>query len=132
MKQTIDYLSQFDVLQIRTKLDAQLRTSFRTMNMDSLQSALAAPRQAFFGQEMYSSIWDKAAALLVGLIRNHPFVDGNKRIAFIAVTEFLQRNGYDLHCDQTQATAFTRTIALGNEDTTAIGQWLSIHARSVV
>lgn len=129
MQGSIEYLSQFDVLQIRTKLDARLHTSFRTMNASSLQAAIAAPRQAFFGQEMYPTVWDKAAALLHALIRNHPFVDGNKRIAFIAVSEFLQRNGYELHSAADEAAAFTKQIAQGNVAPEAITDWLETHTQ---
>ena len=99
------------------------------MNLNNLQSALAAPRQAFFGQEMYPTMWDKAGALLHALIRNHPFVDGNKRIAFIAVTEFLRRNGYDLRVTAGEATAFTKQIAQGIVEPETIAAWLQAHAR---
>lgn len=124
MKGSIEYLSQFDVLQIRTRLDARLHTSFKTMNASSLQAAIAAPRQAFFGQEMYPTVWDKAAALLHALIRNHPFVDGNKRIAWLAVTEFFQRNGYALRADAAEAAGFTKQIAQGHVEPQAISAWL--------
>ncbi|WP_112235699.1 type II toxin-antitoxin system death-on-curing family toxin [Kocuria sp. BT304] len=49
------------------------------------------------GVELYPSLADKAAALLVGLSRNHPFVDGNKRTAIGAVSVFLLANGYRAH-----------------------------------
>jgi len=123
-----DYLSQFDVLQIRTKLAAQLHESFEELNLSSLQSALAAPRQSMFGEELQPTIWDKAAILLTKLIKNHPFYDGNKRIAFIAVKEFLRRNGWDLDLVMQEAAPFTTGIAAGRVDTPEVMAWLQAHS----
>lgn len=128
----VEYLSQFDVLQIRTRLAARLRASgFDELNLSGLQSALAAPRQSAFGQELQPTIWDKAAVLLTLLIKNHPFYDGNKRIALSAVNEFLRRNGWDLTVDLAQATAFTTAIAADRADTSAIIIWLQAHTRPI-
>ena len=125
----IDYLSQFDVLQIRTKLAAQVHESFEELNLSSLQSALAAPRQSMFGVELQPTLWDKAAILLTKLIKNHPFYDGNKRIAFIAVKEFLRRNGWDLDLAMQDAAPFTTGIAAGRVDTPEVMAWLQAHAK---
>lgn len=125
----VEYLSQFDVLQIRTKLAAQLHESFDEWNLHGLQTALAAPKQAMFGEELRPSLWDKAATLLIRLIVNHPFYDGNKRIAFLSVSEFLRRNGYDLQVAREEASAFTRAIALGNVDASGVETWLEQHTK---
>jgi death on curing protein len=126
---TTRYLSQFDLLQIRTKLQAALGTSFPTMDLDRLQGALAAPRQVIFGHEAHPTVWDKAAILLTRLIVNHPFYDGNKRIAARAVREFLRRNGYDLAADESALSAITRRIVAGEIDPAALAVWLERHAR---
>lgn len=65
-----------------------------------LESALAAPFQTFGGEPMYSSLQSKAAQLGFGLIRNHPFVDGNKRIDAHAMLAFLAVNGIELRYEQ--------------------------------
>ncbi|HEX6291345.1 MAG TPA: type II toxin-antitoxin system death-on-curing family toxin [Herpetosiphonaceae bacterium] len=126
----IEYLSQFDVLQIRTRLAAQVRTSFDEWNLHGLQSALAAPRQSMFGIELQPTLWDKAAILLSLLIKNHPFHDGNKRIAFIAAQEFLRRNGWDLTVSMPEAAAFTTGIAAGRVDVPEIVSWLQANAEA--
>jgi death on curing protein len=125
----VEYLSQFDVLQIRTKLAAQVHDSFDELNLAGLQSALAAPRQSMFGVELQPTIWDKAAILLTLLIKNHPFYDGNKRIAFIAVQQFLRRNGWDLMLAMPEAASFTTSIAAGRVDAAGVVAWLQAHAR---
>jgi death-on-curing protein len=123
----IEYLSQFDVLQIRTKLAAQVHDTFDELNLHGLQSALAAPRQSMFGVELQPTLWDKAAILLTLLIKNHPFYDGNKRIAFIAVQEFLRRNGWSLNVGMREAASFTTSIAAGRMDAPKIVDWLQAH-----
>lgn len=113
-------------------LAAQLRaTGFDELNLSALQSALAAPRQSMFGQELHPTIWDKAAVLLLLLIKNHPFYDGNKRIALSAANEFLRRNGWDLTVDLAQATTFTTAIAAGRADPPTIISWLQAHAQPI-
>jgi len=63
----------------------------------SLLSAINAPRATFDGRELYPSICDKAATLFRSLIKNHPFVDGNKRTALVTVVLFFETNGYQLN-----------------------------------
>lgn len=65
-----------------------------------------------------------AAAYGVGLAKNHPFVDGNKRAAFLAVGMFLMRNGYRLRASQAGATAAMLAIAAGELDEAAFAEWL--------
>jgi death-on-curing protein len=57
------------------------------------ESALNAPAMGFGGVEFYPDLLDKAAVLCVRLARNHPLPDGNKRVAYLALVEFLARNG---------------------------------------
>jgi death on curing protein len=122
------YLSQFDLLQIRTKLQASLGTSFPTMDLDRLQGALAAPRQVVFGHEAHPTVWEKAAILLTRLIVNHPFYDGNKRIAAVAVREFLRRNGYELTADESALSAITRQVVASEIDVESLSMWLERNA----
>lgn len=61
-----------------------------------LEAAVERPRQSAFGEDAYPTFASKAAALLDSLARNHPFIDGNKRIAVLASFVFLEINGYDV------------------------------------
>ncbi len=119
------YLSQFDLLQTRTRLQVAERQSFELMNPAALQAALAAPRQAVFGEELHTGLLAKAAILFVRLIGNHPFYDGNKRIAREALRLFLKRNGYSLVVSDDEALAFARRVAAGAVDEVAVLAWLS-------
>ncbi|MFD7500553.1 type II toxin-antitoxin system death-on-curing family toxin [Streptomyces sp. NPDC059850] len=64
-----------------------------------LESALARPQASVFGQDAYPDVWQKAAALMESLARNHGLVDGNKRLAWYATWVFLHVNGHPLSAD---------------------------------
>jgi len=63
-------------------------------NLGLLESAIHAPQQILFGQEMYKSIPEKSSVYLYHIIKNHPFNDGNKRTAFSCFCTFVKANGY--------------------------------------
>ncbi|WP_416564550.1 type II toxin-antitoxin system death-on-curing family toxin [Nocardia testacea] len=61
-----------------------------------LESATARPQATVFGADAYPALWDKAAALLHSIAKNHPLIDGNKRLAITAGAVFLARNGVNI------------------------------------
>ena len=61
-----------------------------------LAAAAERPRASAFGEDAYPDIWTKAAALLQSLLKNHPLVDGNKRLAWLSTAVFLGVNGHDM------------------------------------
>lgn len=91
-----------------------------------LDSALARPMnlQAYGGEPDFAAF---AASYGVGLAKNHPFVDGNKRAALLAVGLFLYLNGYRLHATQAQATLTVLGLAAGEVDEEAFAVWLRQH-----
>jgi len=92
-----------------------------------LESALARPlNAAAYGQP---DVHDLAASYGVGLAKNHPFVDGNKRAAFLAVGMFLALNGWRLTAPQADATLTLLAVAAGQMDETAFARWLRQHSR---
>ncbi len=76
-----------------------------------LESALAAPFQTFDGEELYPSIYQKAARLGFGLASNHAFIDGNKRIGAHAMLIFLLLNGIELKYGQEELSDLFLNIA---------------------
>lgn len=92
-----------------------------------LESALARPLQIeAYGQPDFA---DLAAAYGVGLAKNHPFVDGNKRAAFLAVGLFLFLNGRRLTATQADATLTMLAVAAGEVDEAALGDWIRRNSR---
>jgi death-on-curing protein len=69
-------------------------------NNSMLKSAINSPRHTYDKKDLYPDIFSKSAALLRSLIKNHPFVDGNKRTAVLSVIAFLEKNGYSLNISQ--------------------------------
>jgi death-on-curing protein len=67
--------------------------------------------------------------LLTALVRNHPFWDGNKRIALAATVALLERNGYTLSVDQAEADRFTTRLATGAEAAEEARAWVEQHSR---
>ncbi|NJC88159.1 MAG: type II toxin-antitoxin system death-on-curing family toxin [Desulfuromonas sp.] len=97
-------------------------------DLGALQAAAARPQATFDRKELYPDLFAKAAALLESLIRNHPFVDGNKRTAIAAAGLLLRRNGYRLTAGQDELYAFTLRMATGAAGQDEARQWLAAHA----
>jgi death-on-curing protein len=79
-----------------------------------LDAALGRPRSTVFGKEAYPTLALKAAALLHSLAKSHPLVDGNKRLAWLATTVFLELNGHGTALDDEAAFRLVRDVAAGD------------------
>ena len=102
------YLSTAEALAFAeevTGLDA--RTLVRVSRVGLLESALHAPQAGFGDVEFYPDFVDKAAVLVVHIARNHPLPDGNKRLAWVALTMFCALNGRRLAVATDDAVALT-------------------------
>ncbi|WP_297421779.1 type II toxin-antitoxin system death-on-curing family toxin [Clostridium sp.] len=89
-----------------------------------LDSALNAPFQSFAGEELYPSIQSKAARLGFSIIKNHPFLDGNKRIGILAMMVFLDINGIELVCSDEDIIDIGLGVASGKYDSEYIKEWI--------
>ncbi|MEU0806286.1 type II toxin-antitoxin system death-on-curing family toxin [Streptomyces sp. NPDC005970] len=98
-----------------------------------LESALARPQASVFGQDAYPDVWQKAAALMESLARNHALVDGNKRLSWYATWVFLHVNGHPLSADfdVDEAESFVLAICQGELDVPKIAEGLSRFAGPV-
>jgi death on curing protein len=123
----MEYLTLDDILEIRDRVSAAANDRFEVMSPNGLLSALSAPRRSAFGAEAFPTLAEKAGALVYALIQNHPFWDGNKRIATTALRLFLERNGMRCTADQQKLKAFTTTIAKGELRDGDLVQWVRNH-----
>ena len=90
-----------------------------------LGSAAARPAASAFGEDAYPDIWLKAAALLQSLVKNHPLVDGNKRLGWLATAVFLQLNGEEAtHASNDEVYDFVMDVAAGQQSVTEIAEGL--------
>ena len=90
------------------------------------ESALARP-QNLFAYDKAVDMTSLAACYAFGLAKNHSFVDGNKRIAFIAAATFLRLNGHRLTADQVQATMIMLSVASGALGEKELADWIRGH-----
>ena len=95
-----------------------------------LDSALARPLNlvAYADADAPPDVAALAASYTIGLAKNHPFVDGNKRAAFLATGLFLYLNGYRLEATQAEATLTMLMVATGDISEDAFADWLRLHA----
>ena len=98
---THDFPSFEDVMAMHERLIEMFGGSFGIRDEGALASALMRPQIGY-----YDSILEEAAALMESLANNHPFIDGNKRVAFFATEAFLRANGYFIDCDDEDAYEF--------------------------
>jgi death-on-curing protein len=87
-----------------------------------LRSALERPRNKWHYESV--ELPELAAAYAFGLIKNHAFVDGNKRIAFISMVAFLRMNGIAFKPDQAQSTAIILAVAAGEVSEQSLARWI--------
>ena len=92
-----------------------------------LDSAILNPFQSFDCKELYPSVLEKGARLGFGLIQNHAFVDGNKRIGAHAMLVFLALNGHSLSYTQKELTEIVLSVAAGEKNCDDLLLWLQSH-----
>ena len=120
-------LSQRQILLLHSALIEAFGGSDGVRDDGLLESALAAPFQTFDGEPIYPSVQSKAAQLGFGLIRNHPFVDGNKRIGAHAMLVFLELNGIVLRYEQQELIDIILAVASGETGRQGLLQWILGH-----
>jgi death-on-curing protein len=113
-----------EVIAVHARMIAKFGGSLGIRDRGALESALARPQSGY-----YSDVIQEAAALWESLSQNHPFVDGNKRVAVTTTAAFLRVNGYRLSFDDSDAFAFL----IGFYDdgalcSTTLETWLREHA----
>ncbi|MFS7874472.1 type II toxin-antitoxin system death-on-curing family toxin [Streptomyces asiaticus] len=116
------YLTLPELLNLAERLGAE-----EVRDYGLLESALARPQASVFGQDAYPDVWQKAAALMESLARNHALVDGNKRLSWYATWVFLHINGHPLHADfdVDEAERFVLSVCQGELDVPKIAEGLT-------
>ena len=123
------FLALGEVLELHGRLVAQTGGATALRDLGALESAVAQPRMTFGGEDLYPDIPAKAAALGYSLIRNHPFVDGNKRTRHAALETFLVLNGFELDAPVPEAEQVALEVASGTRERAAFLEWVRKHLR---
>lgn len=102
------------------------RPGLRDRNL--LESALAQPKMTVGGKYAHKTLFDKAAAYGFHLCKNHAFIDGNKRIAFVLMDIFLQKNGWEIVAHEEEAYSMMMALAAGKLTKAQLASWLKKHS----
>ncbi len=100
------------------------------LNEGMLDSALQAPFQTFGGEELLPETKDKIIRLAYGLIKNHSFRDGNKRIGALVLLVLLEINGYHVSASNEELADIIMGIAASEKDDEDLKEWVEEHIRS--
>jgi death-on-curing protein len=122
------WIEEHDVFVLHDRLLALDGGAAGVRDVGLLQSALARPRQLHaYGDN--PGILEMAAAYTVGIVRNHPFIDGNKRTGFVVGVLFLEINGYRFTATEEAATRAVLSFAAGTLDETGFAAWMRASAK---
>jgi death on curing protein len=125
------YLLAKDILLIHHAVIQETGGSHGVRDMGLLESALAQPQQTFGGQDLYPVLEAKAATFFISLVKNHPFVDGNKRTAITATGVFLTLNGFQLSVQSPELVDFVSRIAASQPKLDEVAAWLKKNSHPV-
>jgi death-on-curing protein len=123
----VRYLTLSEVLEVHRQVMAQSGGAEGLMHLPALESALAQPQMTFGGADLYPTLVDKAAALGYALIKNHPFLDGNKRTGHAAMEVFLVLNGYEIRAAVDEQEHVILQVAASEIDREEFTAWLRTH-----
>jgi death-on-curing protein len=121
------YLTLNEVLELYRRIMEQSGGSVGIHDLGALESALAQPRVTFGGEELYPAVIEKASALGFSIIKNHPFVDGNKRTGHAAMETFLVLNGYEIEATVDEQERIILQVAAGELGRDEFTDWLRSH-----
>lgn len=125
------YLSLGEVVDLHQALIDQTGGATGIRDLGGLESALAQPRATFARQDLHATVAQKAAALGFSLTLNHPFVDGNKRVAHAAMEVFLLLNGQELVSTVDEQERMMLALAAGQTTREQLTAWIEHYAKPI-
>ena len=125
-------LTTNEVVEMHAKIITATGGSHGIRDTGLLESAVPGCYQSFGGEDLYSVSIEKAARMAFALCNNHPFVDGNKRVAVTAMLVILRMNGFSLRYTQHELVSLGLGIAEGALDYDEILEWINDHITGAV
>jgi death-on-curing protein len=124
------HLALAEMLALHRMVIEQAGGSSGLRDLGALESAVAQPRMTFDGADLYPSLIEKAAALCFSLVKNHPFVDGNKRVGHAAMETLLVLNGCEIDASTDEQERLVLSLAAGQLSREDLVEWLREHIRA--
>ncbi len=125
-----DFLGLDEVLEIHRDQIERYGGRAGIRDLGLLESALGMPRAGAAGRWFHADLFEMAAAYLFHIVRDHPFVDGNKRVGAVAAFVFLAMNGLRLGASNPAYEEVVRSVAEGRADKAAVASFLRRHCRA--
>ncbi len=123
------YLSLEEVIVIHDRYVGMFGGSLGVRDEKLLDSAVFRCQASFGEEDLYKTVFEKAAALFHSILFNHPFIDGNKRTALFACSRFLYLNGCEFSASNHEATEFPLFVEKTRPDISEIASWLKAHSK---
>jgi len=127
----IIFLSVADVIEIHERVIVEFGGHAGLRDRGLLESAVAMPHAMFSEQYLHPELPDMAAAYHFHLCANHPFADGNKRVAVTAAEVFLLANGLELHCTDGELEEITLGVASSLLTKEQVTEFYAVHTREI-
>ncbi len=121
----IHYPDKKTILKLHTRIIERSGGSFGVRDEGLVESAIGQPRMTFSGNDLYPTLGEKAAAIGFSLIKNHPFVDGNKRIGHGAIELLLGMNGFEISAPVEEQEDVVLRVASSEMSREEFTDWLT-------
>jgi death-on-curing protein len=125
------FLSLTEMLEIHQDQVARYGGASGIRNIELLKSALGMPSATFSGEFLHTDVYEMAAAYLFHLVKNHPFLDGNKRVGAVAALVFLALNGYDFNAPEDDFAEMVLAVARGELDKADVAVFIRHWSRAL-
>ena len=120
----INFIPKADILHFHHQLIQIYGGSYGIRDEKLLDSALEQPKTTYDGRYLHDTLTSMAAAYGYHLCNNHPFIDGNKRIALVAMDTFLQQNGFEITASEKEAYKIMVQLSTGQLTKSELTKWL--------
>lgn len=126
------YLKVEDIIRINAKLITKTSQGelIGIKDAAALDMAINQPKQIVFGEDLYPTIYDKAAILAINLAKRHPFQNANKRTALVSMLVFFNMNGYITELDRQEAVQFILNITTSKQEFDELKRSVTIYLKN--
>lgn len=128
----MEYLSAEDILNIHSVVIDETGGPHGVRDQGALAALEGLPKQTAYGDELYPTIFVKAAVYIRNILFSHPFIDGNKRTGMASADVFLQLNGYQITVSKGGVETFALLVIEKNLSLEDIGAWIQENTTPLV